>query len=168
MFSDRSFLEPPEVMDVCEILVDIRTNNFVAMIYGCPPAFFQVSCTHPGNPPRRNVHHTIGIQGQNNKKSCSHNKQIRPVCHIRPRAKSLMLGRPASNSLMLGQSAVPNMLFLAHQNRTIAIAGDFCHKFCVDGAKSPEILQKEGVWGSEIATRNRNSLATFHRTLKSQ
>ena len=29
---------------------------------------------------------------------------------------------------------------LAHQNRTIAIASDFR----VDGAKSPEILQKEG------------------------
>ena len=53
---------------------------------------------------------------------------------------------------------------LAHQNRTIALASDFR----VDGAKSPEIPQKEGVLGSEIATRNRKSLATFHRTLKSQ
>ena len=53
---------------------------------------------------------------------------------------------------------------LAHQNRTIAIASDLC----VDGAKSPEISQKERVWGSEIAARNRKSLATFHRTLKSQ
>ena len=53
---------------------------------------------------------------------------------------------------------------LAHQNRTIAIASDFR----VDGAKSPEIAQKEGVLGSEIAARNRKSLATFHRTLKSQ
>ena len=53
---------------------------------------------------------------------------------------------------------------LAHQNRTIAIASDFR----VDGAKSPEIAQKEGVSGSEIAARNRRSLATFHRTLKSQ
>ena len=53
---------------------------------------------------------------------------------------------------------------LAHQNRTIAIASDFR----VDGAKSPEISQKEGVLGSEIATRNRKSLATFHRALKSQ
>ena len=52
----------------------------------------------------------------------------------------------------------------AHQNRTIAIASDFR----VDGAKSPELPQKEGVWGSEIAARNRRSLATFHRTLKSQ
>ena len=34
---------------------------------------------------------------------------------------------------------------LAHQNRTIAIASDFR----VDGAKSPEIPQKEGVLGSE-------------------
>ena len=53
---------------------------------------------------------------------------------------------------------------LAHQNRTIAIASDVR----VDGAKSPEILQKEEVSGSEIATRNRKSLATFHRTLESQ
>ena len=53
---------------------------------------------------------------------------------------------------------------LAHQNRTIAIASDFR----VDGAKSPEIPQKEGVLGSDIAARNRKSLATFHRTLKSQ
>ena len=50
------------------------------------------------------------------------------------------------------------------QNCTIAIASDF-H---VDEAKSPEISQKEGLLGSEIATRNRKSLATFHRTLKSQ
>ena len=54
--------------------------------------------------------------------------------------------------------------FLARQNRTIAIASDFR----VDGAKSPEIPQKEGVLGSEIAARNRRSLAAFHRTLKSQ
>ena len=53
---------------------------------------------------------------------------------------------------------------LARQNRTIAIASDFR----VDGAKSPEIPQKEGVLGSEIAARNRRSLATFHRALKSQ
>ena len=53
---------------------------------------------------------------------------------------------------------------LAHQNRTIASASDFR----VDWAKSPEIPQKEGVLGSEIAARNRKSLATFHRTLKSQ
>ena len=54
--------------------------------------------------------------------------------------------------------------FLAHQNRTIAIAS----AFRVDGAKSPEIPQNEGVQGSEIAARKRRSLATFHRTLKSQ
>ena len=53
---------------------------------------------------------------------------------------------------------------LAHQNRTIAIASDFR----VDGAKSPEIPQKGGVLGSEIAARNRKTLATFHRTLESQ
>ena len=52
------------------------------------------------------------------------------------------------------------LLLLAHQNRTIAIASDFR----VDGAT--EIPQKEGVLGSEIAARNRKSLATFHRTLK--
>ena len=56
------------------------------------------------------------------------------------------------------------VLNLANQNRTIAIASDFR----VDGAKSPEIPQKEGVLGPEIAARNRRSLATFHRTLKSQ
>ena len=47
---------------------------------------------------------------------------------------------------------------------TPPIASDFR----VDGAKSPEIPQKEGVLGSDIAARNRKSLATFHRTLKSQ
>ena len=52
----------------------------------------------------------------------------------------------------------------ATQNRTIAIASDFR----VDGAKSPEIPQQEGVLGSEIAARNHRSLATFHRTLESQ
>ena len=52
----------------------------------------------------------------------------------------------------------------SHQNRTIAIASDF-H---VDGAKSPEVPQKAGVSGSDIATQNHKSLATFHRTLKSQ
>ena len=53
---------------------------------------------------------------------------------------------------------------IVNKNRTIAIASDLR----VDGAKSPEIPQKEGVLGSEIAARNRRSLATFHRTLKSQ
>ena len=55
-------------------------------------------------------------------------------------------------------------LGLSAPNRTIAIASDFR----VDRPKSPEILQKEGVLGPEIAARNRKSLATFHRTLKSQ
>ena len=68
-----------------------------------------------------------------------------------------------------GQTPAPHpscrmTIDLAHQTRTIAIASDFR----VDGAKSPEIPQKEGVLGSEIAARNRKSLATFHRTLKSQ
>ena len=56
---------------------------------------------------------------------------------------------------------MPGGVDLAHQNRTIAIASDFR----VDGAKSPEIPQKEGVSGSEIVARNRKSLATFHRSI---
>ena len=48
---------------------------------------------------------------------------------------------------------------LAHQNRTIAIASDFR----VDRAKSPEIPQKEGVLGSEIADRLRLSIAPLNR-----
>ena len=42
---------------------------------------------------------------------------------------------------------------LAHQNRTTAIASDGR----VDGAKSPEILQKEGIWGwnSQLEIANR-------------
>ena len=52
-------------------------------------------------------------------------------------------------------------MVLAHQNRTIAIASGFR----VDGAKSPEIPQREEVLGSEMAARNRKSLATFHRNL---
>ena len=47
---------------------------------------------------------------------------------------------------------------------SIAIASDFR----VDGARSPEILQKQGALGSGIAARNRTSLATFHRTLKNR
>ena len=54
------------------------------------------------------------------------------------------------------------MATLAHQNRTIAIASDFR----INGAKSPEIPQL--LSGSEIAARNRKSLATFRRTLTSQ
>ena len=61
-------------------------------------------------------------------------------------------------------TALRKLLTLAHQNRTIAIASDFR----VGGAKSPEIPQKKGLLDSEIAARNRKSLATFHRTLKSQ
>ena len=41
------------------------------------------------------------------------------------------------------------MNYLAHQNRTITIASDFC----ADGAKSPEIAQRGEVLGSEIAVR---------------
>ena len=46
---------------------------------------------------------------------------------------------------------------LAHQNRGIAIASDFR----VDGARSPEIQQENGISDLEIAARNRKSLATF-------
>ena len=71
-------------------------------------------------------------------------------------------GRPGQRHIDIVSSS------LAHQNdfenRTIAIASDFCD----DGVKSPEIPQKERVSGSEIAAPNRKSLATFHRTLKSQ
>ena len=63
-----------------------------------------------------------------------------------------------------GKGLLGSFLDLAHQNRTIAIASDFR----VDGVKSPEFPQKEWVLGSEIAARNRKSLAIFHRTLKSQ
>ena len=56
------------------------------------------------------------------------------------------------------------IVLLAHENRTITIASDFR----VDGATSPEILQKEGVLGPEIEARNHKSLATFYHTLKSQ
>ena len=35
-------------------------------------------------------------------------------------------------------------------------------------AKSPEIPQRKGFSGSEIAARNRKALATFHRTVKLQ
>ena len=49
----------------------------------------------------------------------------------------------------LGVFKVPG---LADQNRTIVFASDFR----VDGAKSPEIPQKEEVLGSENAARNRN------------
>ena len=55
---------------------------------------------------------------------------------------------------------------LAHQNRTIAIAGDFR----VDGAKSPEILQKEGVSsGAEkgVITKGVFSLEKSLESLKS-
>ena len=52
--------------------------------------------------------------------------------------------------LLTSQTSCQNIL--AHQNRTIAIASDCC----VDGAKSPEIPQKEGILDPEIAARNRN------------
>ena len=70
------------------------------------------------------------------------------------------VGNTICNPLPWGKSTIT----LAHQNRTIAIASDFR----VDGAKSPEIPQKEGVLGSEIAARNRKSLANLNRTLQSQ
>ena len=62
-----------------------------------------------------------------------------------------------------------HLIFIRTLNRTIAIASDFR----VDGAKSPEIPQKEGVLDSQIAARNRKSLAISgvrdgHRNRKSQ
>ena len=77
-------------------------------------------------------------------------------------------GRPLHNNLGCAtrrmRQTFRGAFKLAHQNCTIAIPSHF-HG---DGAKSPEILQKAWVLGSEIASRNRRSLATFHRTLKSQ
>ena len=66
--------------------------------------------------------------------------------------------RPCSK-LPISDIMITNVL-LAHQNRTIAIAGDFR----VDGAKSPETPQRGGFRAREIAARNRKSLVTFHRT----
>ena len=54
--------------------------------------------------------------------------------------------------------------YLAHQNRTIAIASDFR----VDGAKIARNPAERTGLGPGIAALNRESLATFHRTLKSQ
>ena len=48
-------------------------------------------------------------------------------------------------------------LILAHQNRTIAVAGGFR----VDQAKSPEIPQEEGFLGSEIAARKSQIASNF-------
>ena len=53
---------------------------------------------------------------------------------------------------------------LAHQKRTIAIASDFR----VDGAKWPEIPQKEWIRARKSQPKIAKSLATFHRTLTSQ
>ena len=78
---------------------------------------------------------------------------------VQPRRKARFC-----NFLRVEGGGPKSAVSLAHQNRTIAIASDFR----VDGAKSPEIPQKEGVLGSEIAARNRKSLATFHRSLQSQ
>ena len=106
------------------------------------------------------------------KQNCSHNvsqkvKRIRRFSDLREN------GRLANGYFVNGyfelqcakqKHYLQRIGSLAHQNRTIAIASDFR----VDGAKSPEIPQQEGVLGSDIAARNRKSLATFHRTLKSQ
>ena len=92
------------------------------------------------------------------------------IKHIPSPEKSQNCATPKTVGALSFFGATPSMeqpelvMNLAHQNRTIAIASDFR----VDGAKSPEFPQKEGVSGSEIAARNRKSLATFHRTLKSQ
>ena len=82
------------------------------------------------------------------------------------RSRWLFESRPCpAQSHSLGPCKYPcNPFILSAPNRTIAIASDFR----VDGATLPEIPQKQGVLGSEIAARNRKSLATFRRTLKSQ
>ena len=73
----------------------------------------------------------------------------------------LTMGPPILGRVPCVQNSLQD---LAYQNCIIAIASDF-H---ADRAKSPEIPQKAGVSGLEIATRNRKSLATFHRTDKLQ
>ena len=89
--------------------------------------------------------------------------QLWDLCYKRRRATWGLLVPQMLLNLSMAQPTA-NTWGLAHQNRTIAIASDFR----VDGAKSPEILQKEGVLGLEIVAWNRKSLATFHRTLTSQ
>ena len=69
-----------------------------------------------------------------------------------------------ANAPQMPLSSHPFSLILAHQNRTIAIVVDIR----LDRAKSPEIPQKQGAPGLEIAARSRKSRASFHRTLKSQ
>ena len=90
------------------------------------------------------------------------------VCKLRRGAvykpPCVQLMNNALFSLHIKNKSVHYQFGLAHQNRTIAIASDVR----VARAKSPEIPQKEEVSASEIATRNRKSLATFHRILKSQ
>ena len=78
--------------------------------------------------------------------------------------KSLASYPPCEFPINLEHLLYSSVELLAHQNRTIALASDFR----IDGAESPEIPQKEGVSASKIAARNHKSLATFHRTLKSQ
>ena len=91
--------------------------------------------------------------------------KMRYFCRKKPvPIKLLVLGGWYFSDFIFMGARIFLIWTLAHQNRTIAIASDFR----VDGAKSPEIPQKEGVLGSEIAARNRKSLATFHRNLKSQ
>ena len=62
----------------------------------------------------------------------------------------------AYDSFSLAEAQQRYFSYLAHQNRTIVIASEFR----IDGAKLPEILQKQEVLGSEIAARNRKSLAS--------
>ena len=89
-------------------------------------------------------------------------RNLHPFAKTIPGKNYPLVSVRSKSCFLFGQEV--SFRILAHQNRTIAIASDFR----VDGAKSPEIPQKEGVLGSEIAARNRKSLATFHRTLKSQ
>ena len=53
---------------------------------------------------------------------------------------------------------------LAHQNRTIAIASDSA----LTEPNRQKSRNMKGFWAQSIAARNRRSLATFHRTIKSQ
>ena len=75
-----------------------------------------------------------------------------PVCGLKASSRT----KPLYTSLRGNRRRLQG---LAHQNRTIAIASDLR----VDGAKSSKIPQKEEVSGSEIANRQRLSIAPLNR-----
>ena len=68
----------------------------------------------------------------------------------------------------LKNSRSPSGIVVFKQDLPAPKSQTIASDFRVDWAKSPEIPQKEGVSGSEIAAWDRKSLATFHRTLKLQ